>query len=360
MKIELKEVTVSDLALGYADNAEGGVVGYGGKLDIRPPYQREFIYKDQQRNAVIDTIRRGFPLNVMYWAVRDDGDFEVIDGQQRTISICQYVEGEFAVDNLYFHNLQVDEKTQILNYPLMIYVCTGSDSEKLEWFKVINIAGEKLTDQELRNAVYSGPWVTDAKRHFSKTGCPAYGLASDYMSGSPIRQDYLETVLKWINQDEVEAYMAEHQHDANANELWLYFEAVIAWVKATFPEYRREMKGISWGDLFNEFKDAQLDSARLETQVTALMTDDEVDSKKGIYPYVLNRDERHLNLRAFSDSQKRVAYEKQRGICPICEKHFEIEEMEGDHITPWSEGGKTVPENCQMLCKDDNRRKSSI
>src|SRR5688572_9704376 len=192
MNIELKDLTVRDLAEGYQDNDEAGVVGYSGKLDIRPPFQPEFIYKDKQRDAVIDTVTRDFPLNVMYWAAREDGDFEVIDGQQRTISLCQYVEGDFAFKDRYFHNLQSDEKEQILNYPLMVYVCSGTDSEKLEWFKIINIAGEKLTDQELRNAVYAGSWVTDAKRYFSKNSCPAYQIGSDYMTGTPIRQDYLE------------------------------------------------------------------------------------------------------------------------------------------------------------------------
>ena len=181
MKIELKEITVSELTAGYKDNAENGVVGYGGRLDIRPPFQREFIYKEKQRDAVIDTITKDFPLNVMYWAVREDGNFEVIDGQQRTISISMYVEGDFAFKNRYFHNLLNDEKQQLLDYKLMVYLCSGSDSEKLEWFKTINIAGEKLTDQELRNAVYAGSRVSDAKRYFSKNGCPAYAIGSDYL-----------------------------------------------------------------------------------------------------------------------------------------------------------------------------------
>ena len=211
MNIELKEITVRELTDGYEDNEEGGVIGFGGKLDIRPPYQREFIYKEKQRDAVIDTITKEFPLNVMYWAVREDGNYEVIDGQQRTISICQYVEGDFAFNSRYFHNLQKDEKEQILNYKLMVYLCTGSDSEKLEWFETINIAGEKLTDQELRNAVYSGSWVSDAKRYFSKTNCVAYSLGSDYLTGSPIRQDYLETTIKWINNDDIKGYMAKNQ-----------------------------------------------------------------------------------------------------------------------------------------------------
>jgi hypothetical protein len=329
-------------------------------LDIRPAYQREFIYKDKQRDAVIDTITREFPLNVMYWAVREEGGFEVIDGQQRTISVCQYVEGDFAFKGRYFHNLQSDERDQLLGYTLMVYLCSGTDSEKLEWFKTINIAGEKLADQELRNAVYSGPWVSDAKRYFSRTGCPAYGLASEYMNGTPIRQDYLETVIKWIGDGEIERYMAVNQHKPNANELWLYFQSVIAWVKATFPTYRKEMKGIGWGLLYNEFKDAELDAGKLDQRVSELMADEDVTNKKGIYQYVLTGQEKHLNIRAFTSGQKREAYERQQGICPMCGERFDIEGMEGDHITPWREGGRTDAANCQMLCRVDNRRKGAI
>ncbi|MFH1528883.1 MAG: DUF262 domain-containing protein [Bacteroidota bacterium] len=358
MNIELKEITVRELTDGYQDNEENGVIGYGGKLDIRPPFQREFIYKDKQRDAVINTITKEFPLNVMYWAVREDGNFEVIDGQQRTISIAQFVEGDFAFNNRYFHNLQKDEQDQILNYKLMIYFCSGTDSEKLEWFKTINIAGEKLTDQELRNAVYSGSWVSDAKRYFSKNGCPAYGIGSDYLSGTPIRQDYLETTIQWISNDSIEKYMAEHQHEPNANELWLYFQSVINWAKAVFPNYRKEMKGIEWGILYNQFHNKNFDSQKLEKEISDLMQDEDVTNKKGIYTYVLTRNEKYLNIRAFSDNQKREAYERQKGICVKCGEHFELDEMEVDHITPWHEGGKTSTENCQLLCKEDNRRKS--
>lgn len=358
MNIELKEITVRELTSGYEDNEEGGVIGYNGKLDIRPPYQREFIYKDKQRDAVIDTITKDFPLNVMYWAVREDGNFEVIDGQQRTISIAQFVEGDFAYNSRYFHNLQKDEKEQILNYKLMVYLCTGEDSEKLEWFETINIAGEKLTDQELKNAVYSGSWVSDAKRYFSKSNCAAYSLGGDYLNGSAIRQDYLETTIKWISNDDIKGYMAKNQHEPNANEIWLYFQAVISWVKIVFPKYRREMKGIDWGFLNNEFKDQKFDSKKLETEISELMEDEDVGSKKGIYTYVLTRKEKHLNIRSFSPNQKREAYERQKGICVVCKEKFEIEEMEADHITPWHEGGKTSAENCQMLCREDNRRKS--
>ncbi|KFK90125.1 HNH endonuclease [Streptomyces sp. JS01] len=364
MKIELKKVLVRDLVEDYEDNDELGVRAYGGKLDVRPPYQREFVYKDKQRDAVIETLRRNFPLNVMYWAVRDDGTFEVIDGQQRTISICQYVESDFSISidghQLSFHNLQQDQQDQILDYELMVYLCEGTDSERLDWFKTINIAGEKLTDQELRNAVYHGTWVSAAKKFFSKNGCPAYAIGSDYMTGSPIRQDYLETAIKWINNGDVDGYMAAHQHDPNANPLWLYFQNVIAWVKATFPKRRKEMRSVQWGPLYNQFKDADLDPVKLEAEIFTLMQDEDVTKKSGIYIYVLNREERHLSIRAFTDNQKREAYERQEGICPVCKEHFELAEMEADHITPWHAGGRTIAANCKMLCKEDNRRKSGV
>ena len=358
MQIELKEITVRELAEGYKDNAENGVIGFGGRLDIRPPYQREFIYKDKQRDAVINTIKRNFPLNVMYWAVREDGNFEVIDGQQRTISICQYIQGDFSFDQRYFHNLQNDEQEIILNYKLMVYLCSGTDSERLDWFRTINIAGEKLTDQELRNAVYAGSWVSDAKRYFSKTGCAAYGLGGDYLNGSAIRQDYLETAIDWISNGNIELYMAKHQNEQNANKLWLYFNNVINWVKVVFPNYRKEMKGIEWGTLYNKYKDVVYNTNDLEAKIKELIEDEDVQSMKGIYLYVLTGEEKHLSLRQFDDKMKRKVYEKQNGICPICNKEYTISEMEADHIIPWHQGGKTIIENCQMLCKLDNRTKS--
>ena len=359
MKIELKEITIKELSKGYVDNEDEGVLGYGGKLDIRPPYQREFIYKDKQRDDVIDTINKDFPLNVMYWAVRDDGNFEIIDGQQRTISICQYVDGVFSHNAKYFHNLQEDETQKILDYKLMIYQCEGSDSEKLNWFKTINIAGVQLTPQELRNAVYSGTWVSDAKKYFSKNGCAAYGIASDYVSGAPRRQEYLETAIKWKSNNKIEDYMAKHQHDQNANELWNYFQAVISWVETTFTVKRTEyMKYVNWGPLYDKYKDTLFDTDDIEEESKKLFDDDDVTNKKGIYTYILTCEEKHLSIRAFTKSEKRKAYESQEGRCKICEKPFELSEMEGDHIIPWSRGGKTIQENCQMICKDDNSRKS--
>lgn len=366
MKIELKSITIRELANGYVDNpSDGSVVGYGGKLDIRPPYQREFVYKEKQREAVIDTLFKGFPLNVMYWAVRDDGTFEVIDGQQRTISICQYVAGDFSVPlgdfphPRGFHNLQDSEQQRILDYELTVYFCSGSDIEKLQWFKTINIAGEKLTDQELRNAVYCGPWVSDAKRYFSKNGCAAYGLGSDYLNGSPIRQDYLEKAIEWISEGRIDEYMAKHQHDPNAMALWRYYQDVITWVQGTFVKKRTKfMKGVEWGLLYNKYKDAVYDTAKLEAETARLILDDDVTNKKGIYPYLLTGDERTLSIRAFTDAVKQAAYERQQGICSHCGEYFELSQMEADHITPWHAGGRTTAENCQMLCRDCNRRKS--
>lgn len=372
MQIELKKITVRELTAGYEDNDEGGVRGYGGKLDIRPAYQREFIYDDKKRDAVITTVRRGFPLNVMYWARREDDaevPFEVMDGQQRTISVCQYVNGDFAYDFQYFHNLTDDEQRQILDYELMVYVCSGGDKEKLDWFQTINIAGERLTQQELRNAVYAGPFVSDAKRYFSKSNCAAYNMGKLLINGSPIRQDYLETAIKWLavsqstpqNRMTVEGYMAAHQHDPNASQLWQHFTAVVTWVTATYDVKKRNkiMKGVDWGALYDRFHEKILDKAALDSEIGRLVIDSEVQNKRGICSYVLTRDEHDLGLRAFPDDIKLAVYERQQGICPLCHEHFDLEQMEGDHITPWVEGGKTVEENCQMLCRECNRRKGS-
>ncbi|MCD7856835.1 MAG: DUF262 domain-containing protein [Clostridiales bacterium] len=367
MKIKLHEIPVREIVNGYVDSAENGVVGYSGKLNIRPAFQREFIYKEKQRNEVVHTVIRNFPLNVMYWVKSDSGDYEVLDGQQRTISICQYVTDEFSViiDGMprKFGNLTDAERNQILDYPLMIYICEGTDKEKLDWFKIINIAGEQLTAQELRNAIYTGEWLTEAKKYFSKTQCPAYQIAGDYLSGSAIRQNYLETAIKWIaarDGMEIEDYMSLHQHDTNCNELWLYFQSVINWVQAIFPKYRKEMKGRAWGEFYNKYSTNNYDPKRLEARIVELMEDDDVSDNKGVYEYLLSGDERPLNIRAFTPKMARAAYERQKGICPNCGKHFELNEMQADHITPWSKGGKTTADNCQMLCADCNRRKSSI
>lgn len=392
MKIELKKIKIKDLIKGYKRNEESGeVVGYGGRLNIRPAYQREFVYKDKQRDEVIRTIFKEFPLNSIYWVkngknsykvldltiedkrkdkIKNDNNFyELLDGQQRTISICDYCEGDFAVNEIFYHNLTKDKKEAFLNYELMIYVCEGEDSEKLEWFRVINIAGETLTNQELRNAIYTSAWLSDAKRRFSKRNSLAEQKGGKYLKGASLRQEFLETAIAWIvNKRDDKAiceYMAKNSKDSkNSDELWGYFCAVIDWVEMKFSKYRKEMKGLEWGFLYNQYKDKKLDAAELERQIEKLMQDSEVQKKSGIYEYILSGDEKYLNLRAFDDNIKREVYEKQKGICankkcPNAGKKFEIDEMEADHIKAWSKGGKTILENCQMLCRECNRVKSS-
>jgi len=295
----------------------------------------------------------------MYWSLCDDGGYELIDGQQRTISICQFINGDFAHKEMYFHSLQKDEQEQILGYKLMIYVCEGKDSEKLNWFETINIAGEKLTKQELRNAVFSGGWVMDAKKYFSKTGCSAYNIGHKYLNGSAIRQDYLETAIKWISNNDIKDYMGKHQHDENASELWQYFQRVISWIQELFPTHRPEMKGLEWGTWYNTYKDERFNSVELEREVDRLMQDDDVTKKSGIYPYLLTKQEKYLNIRAFTDTQKRTAYERQKGKCAITGEQLDISKMEADHIIPWSQGGKTEPSNLQMVSKVANRSKGA-
>lgn len=357
MKIELHKIPVRDVFEGYRNSDEEGVVGYRGMLNIRPKYQREFVYKDKQRDAVIETVRKNFPLNVMYW-VKNGDEYEVLDGQQRTLSLCEYVKGNFSIDYQYFFNLEKEEREQILDYELMVYFCEGTDREKLDWFRIVNIAGEKLTEQELRNAVYAGPWLSDAKRYFSKTNCPAKTIGEDFMNGSPIRQDYLERVLSWIAEGEIEEYMSQHQFDSNANEIWLYYNNVVTWAKVLFPKPRREKKDVPWGELYNKFHEKTYDAQELEGRVSELMADDDVTKKSGVYEYLFDGEEKHLNIRAFTLGMKRGAYERQHGVCACCGKTFAIEEMEADHITPWHSGGKTTAENCQMLCRPCNRTKS--
>ncbi|KFI91267.1 endonuclease [Bifidobacterium saguini DSM 23967] len=368
MQIDLIKVPVREVVNDYFNDDEEGVRGYLDRLDIRPPYQREFVYKDKQRDEVIRTVLKGLPLNVMYWCktgVNDDGEetYEVLDGQQRTISLCEYADGSFSVDDRFFDNLPEDLKDRILDYELFVYVCDGTDSEKLDWFKIINIAGEQLTDQELRNAVYSGPWVSDAKRYFSKTQGPAYQIAGNYLKGDAIRQDYLQTAIDWAAKAEnisIEQYMARHQYDANAVTLWNYFRSVIDWIPATFAKYYKEMKGLPWGIYYNENKDrTDLDRKKLAKVTADLMGDEDVTNKRGIFPFLLTGDVRNLSIRQFDRTTKLAAYEKQEHQCAMCSRKFDFDKMDGDHIVPWSKGGKTIPMNCQMLCKECNLKKSA-
>ncbi len=373
MKIELKTIKIKELVEGFRDDSEEGVTGYGGKLDIRPPYQREFVYNDEQQQAVISTVMKGFPLNTMYWVVRKDGRYEVLDGQQRTLSICNYHEGNFSWnDNMYlknFHNLTQEQKEKFLDYEMQVYFCEGTEDEKLEWFKTINIAGLKLTEQEIRNAIYAGSWTAVAKKYFSKSGCPAKRISDRYLKATADRQQLLEKAIEWkIQSNDSKAicgYMSQHQNDTDCNDLWLYFKAVIDWVQAHFPKYHKEMQTVPWGEIYAKYHSNTYSVKELEEKVEGLFNDDEIEPSSGIYQYVFTGNVKYLNTRQFNKSQKRRAYNRQGGICPRCvaknkptkDKIWDFEEMEGDHITPWHEGGKTTDDNCQMLCRECNREK---
>lgn len=372
MTIKQISVTVREITQGYVNNEEQGVRGYNGLLDIRPPYQREFIYNDKEQQAVINTVLHGYPLNVMYWVKRsDDADcpYEVMDGQQRTLSLCEYVAGKFSFEFKNFFNQTGDIQKRILDYPLTVYVCEGAASEKLEWFKTINIAGKALNEQEIRNAIYAGPFVSDAKRHFSKSNCGAYKLGKDLVNGTPIRQDFLKKALEWMAEHENRegkaqnpvSYMAQHQHDPNANNLWTYFQNVLNWAITNFEmkKFKKIMKGLNWALYYDKYHNETLDTVEMAKQISALMRDGEIQRQSGIIPYVLTGDEQHLDLRAFPEDIKLAVWEKQNHICPLCGKEYDFEFMEGDHIKPWREGGRTVIENCQMLCRDCNRHKGA-
>ena len=374
MTIKLFEVTIGEVVKGYVNNEEQGVRGYNGQLDIRPPYQREFIYNEKEQQAVIHTVLQGYPLNVMYWVRRaDDAEcpYEVMDGQQRTLSICQYVAGKYSYEFKNFFNQPKDIQKKILDYKLMIYVCEGEESEKLEWFQTINMKQKPLTDQEIRNAIYAGPFVSDAKRYFSKTNCAAYRLGKDLVTGTLNRQEFLERALEWIaehenrqgHQQSVVGYMADHQHDPNANNLWSYFQNVLNWAITNFDmkRFKKIMKGLNWALLYDNFGPPNtLDTEVLVKRISELMRDtNEIQKQTGIIPYVLTGDEHYLDLRAFPEDIKLAVWENQGHKCAKCGKEFDYEFMEGDHITPWRDGGRTVVENCQMLCRECNRRKGA-
>ena len=375
MEITRKIIPIRDIVSGYVDKGNDGVEGFGGNLDIRPPYQREFVYDRPKQIAVIDSVLSKFPLSIMYWVDHENGRFEVLDGQQRILSICKFHNREFSIEHngriINFDGLTEEEQEAFLSYELDVYTCAGTEREKLQWFERINVIGEPLTKQELRNASYTGPWLADAKSYFSKDGAAAERF-NEYMNGSRNRQVWLETVIKWISHleygsENIEQYMADHKSDENAKEMWQYFFRVMNWTETIFPNYRREMKGIDWGTLYNKYGEMvlSLNPDEVEKEVVELMLDDEVRNNKGIYTYIFDKNEKHLNLRSFTDQLKRQGYEKQKGLCanPRCpqgkDHKFTIGEMEADHITPWSQGGKTTLENLQLLCRECNRRKGA-
>lgn len=389
------KLTVRELVENYYENTKTGEVrAFNGKLNVRPPYQREFVYADERRNAVIDTVYRGFPLSIMYWCKLEDGSYELLDGQQRTISICKYVSGGFHIiidhagtkASKYFSGLTETEKAKILDYELEIYVCEGKSEEKMDWFRVINKAGLTLTEQELENAIHNGPWVTDAKRYFSAEDCNGYyseGHVSnnhtyaDYLNVKPSgesensleRQKLMEIAISWaVNKYNLEHeskitlddYMAMHERDDNALGLWRYYEDVMEWVKAKFVKYREYMKGVEWGKLYNRYHTLELDPEELETKITAVENKDITSScLRNIFEYVITEDKTLINPRAFSDSDKRRKYNEQNGDCAYCHKHFDnYKDMQADHIVPWSKGGETTYDNLQLLCPKCNGAKS--
>lgn len=378
MKMTELKLKVRDVIDGFSeDDKTSRVSAWGGKLDIRPEYQREFVYDDAKRDAVVNTILRGFPLNLMYFFKRPDGTYEVMDGQQRLISIGRFYTNAFSVkipsasggyDTVNFPNLFANVRDSFLDYELSVCVCEdGTDEEKLNWFQTINIAGAVLTKQEIRNALYHGKWLTDAKSAFSRRGCSAYRLYGKYMRGECIRQDYLETVCRWKadaegikEKDSVTAFMQKHRYDTDANDLWDYFEAVFDWVKHVFgSDVDKSMNGVEWGLLYNQHRHDNLDPAEMQAHVKELLADEEVRRKSGIYPYLLTGDEKYLNTRVFERYMALTAYHKQGGKCAMCGAAKDFKDMHADHIIPWSKGGKTVQDNCQMLCIPCNEKKKN-
>lgn len=379
MKIDTVKVKVRDLVRNYIDNGDEGVFTYNPEnkpdalLVCRPKYQRNFVYSEKEEQSLINSIMHGFPIGVFYWSkIQNDSpyDYEILDGQQRTLSICQYVvDHSFSVDNKFFSNLTKDEKDQILNYELTVNICSGSDSEELDWFRIINKVGEPLSNQELRNAIYAGPWLTDAKLFFSKPNGPAVQMSDKLIkTGRVNRQELLEKALKYVcyrdGFNDVKEYMARHQQDKDAQDLWQYYQDILNWERKLFPKTdSRLLVTQDWGKLYHEHKDETYNPNDLQADIDKLLSDDDVQTTNGIVPYVLSKktilDQKFLHLRTFTENQKHKKYEEQGGICPICHQHFEYNEMDGDHIIPWSKGGHTTYDNLQMLCKHDNRVKSN-
>ena len=378
MTITEMDLPIRDLVVAYhEDDTTGRVSAMGGRLDVRPEYQREFVYDEKQQSAVINTVMHQFPLNIMYFVRRPDDTFEVLDGQQRIISICRYITnpaisakipaatGGYNMVN--FNNLDTAAKDAFLDYQLRVYICEGTDKEKLDWFQVINIAGEVLEQQEIRNALYHGPWLTSAKSAFSRRNCAAHRKYGKYMAGDYIRQKYLETVFSWkaeqegfSGRDAIVQFMQAHRDDSDANDLWNYYEDVFTWVQKVFGSgFDKSMKGVLWGFLYNAHKDDNLDPALIQAEAERLLADSEVQKKAGIYPYLLTGDEKYLNIRQFDPDVALSVYHAQGGKCALCGQAKDFKDMHADHIQPWSKGGKTVPENCQMLCVQCNLKKSN-
>ncbi len=382
MEIKRVAIKIKDLCEGYVNESETdieqGVYAYGGKLCVRPAFQRSFVYDEKQANAVIDTALKGFPLNIMYWVDNGDGTYDCLDGQQRTISLCNFVDGFTSFSAPWFHNnkknyihtiqrIDPDMAERFLNYELEVYICKGTKAEQMEWFRTINIAGEELYPQELRNASYVSKWLTDAKKYFSKANssstakCPAERIGGQYTNKNANRQEILAQVISWrigsVEDADICQYMENHIHDENALELWNYFNDVINWVNEIFPGvYDKGMASVNWGALYNQYGDNDLDPddicAKFEELIEFKATNELNASVAKITEYCITRDEKLLKPRQFSDPQRSTLYNRQKGICPDCGEHFVKAEMHAHHIVPWYNGGITDLSNGVMLCKN--------
>lgn len=387
MKTTLRtDITVADICEGFVYNQlEGkGLFGLGGNLTIQPEYQRNFIYADgggKREQAVIESLLKGYPLGVIYFNTVEPGKFEVLDGQQRITSIGRFVTNKFAImdkgNPKNFDSLPADQRDMLLTSPLLIYECEGTETEIKEWFKTINIVGVPLNDQELLNAVYSGPFVTLAKAEFSNSQNANIQKWSAYVKGSANRQEFLECALDWVSKGDIGGYMSAHRHDTNITELKNYFNAVIDWVSGVFLDVLPEMKGLDWGRLYEEHHGKAYDPKSLSEKVRKLAADPYVAKRKGIFEYLLGgeTDPKLLEIRVFETGVKRATYEKQKqeaeatGLsnCPLCAlghdanktRIYKLEEMDADHVAAWSKGGESTVENCQMLCATHNRAKGN-
>lgn len=385
METKLETFSISQIVEKFEYNETEGraLFGLNGALTIQPEYQRHYIYNDGKKDvAVIDSILKGYPLGLIYFNKRTDGQLEVLDGQQRITSIGRYVTSKFAVKDLngleqFFHSLSSDKKEFILNSQLLVYVCEGEESEIKEWFKTINISGVALNNQELLNAVYSGPFVTLGKQEFSNSQNAKVNKWEKFISATLNRQEYWERALKWVSMGHVDEYMSLHRHDTDIEEVRNFFNTVIDWASSLFEKVHPEMRFVDWSEMYRQYHRNNYNVSLLNDRVQTLFVDHFVTDKKGIWEYVLGgeTDKRLLNIRVFDDNTKRTVFTRQTaeakatGVsnCPNCvlghdsnrTKAWKLEEMEADHVEPWSSGGATTGENCQMLCKTHNRAKGN-